>query len=352
MQVLGLIFERKQKSYTFAAKSRGIESYLFLYIMLSRRHLRIKALQALYAYFVSDSIDLVIGEKNMLRSVEKIYELIIWQMSFFPELQKFAEMRMDEGKKKFYPTDADLHPNPKFIDNRFLLKLAQNRDFKRKKNAYKINWGEEVEMVRKVYSEIRSMKFYEDYMASPADSFEEDKSFCIKLFKEVLAYHPSLVSLYEEKNIYWADDIDIANVLVLKIFKGIKASDDEFAPLPPLYNTEGKENPDEDKEFLLELYRKAILKSKEFETFISEKTNNWELERIAAMDIILIKMALTELLEFPTIPVKVTLNEYIELSKYYSTPKSRIFINGILDKMIADLKKRNQLVKTGRGLIG
>lgn len=320
--------------------------------MLSRRHLRVKALQALYAYFVSDSIDLDIGEKNMLRSVEKIYELIIWQMSFFREVQKFAEIRIDEGKKKFYPTEADLHPNTKFADNRFLLKLARNRDFKRKKEAFRINWADEVEMVRKVYSEMRSLELYQEYMNAPGSSFEDDKSFCIKLFKDFLAYYPSLVSLYEERNIYWADDIDIADVLVLKIFKGIKATDDEFTPLPGLYNTEGKENPHEDREFLVELYRKAILKSKEFETFISEKTNNWELERIAAMDIILIKMALTELLEFPTIPVKVTLNEYIELSKYYSTPKSRVFINGILDKMIADLKKRNQLVKTGRGLIG
>ena len=319
--------------------------------MLSRRHLRTKALQALYAYFISDSIDLVIGEKNMLKSIEKIYELIIYQLSFLQEIVKFAEIRLEEGKKKFYPTEDDLNPNTKFINNRFLKQLAENRDFIRKKNAYKINWRDESEMILKKYKETRSSDFYSNYMNSGKDSYEEDKLFCIKFFRDHISYFPSLVSFYEEKNIYWADDIDIANTLTLKILKGINESDDEFQPLPTLYNVDGKLDLDEDKKFLVQLFHKTILKGGEYENFIAEKTKNWEIDRIAVMDIILIKMALTEFLEFSSIPVKVTLNEYIELSKFYSTPKSRGFINGILDKMIADLKKQKKLVKTGRGLI-
>jgi N utilization substance protein B len=319
--------------------------------MLSRRHLRIKALQALYAYFVSDSTEIAVGEKNMLRSIEKIYELVTYQFSFILAIAKYAEVRIDEGKKKFYPTEADLNPNTKFIDNRFLKQLSENRDYIRKVNAYKINWSDEAEMIRKKYVEIAESDAYKAYMNSGESSYNEDKAFILKLFKNFTAYYPSLVSFYEEKDIYWADDIDTANALVFKIIKGYRESFDEFHPLPPLYNVDGKLDADEDKKFLIDLYRKTILKSDEFETLISEKTSNWEIDRIAAMDILLIKMALSEFLEFPSIPVKVTLNEYIELSKFYSTPKSRVFINGILDKMIADLKKQKKLVKTGRGLI-
>ncbi len=319
--------------------------------MLSRRHLRIKALQALYAYLVSDSIDMAIGEKNMLRSVQKIYELITYQLSFLQAIEKLAGVRIEDGKKKFYPTEAELNPNTKFIENRFLKQLSENKDFVRRKNAYRINWQDEAEIIRKKYVGIIASEAYERYMNSGKSNYQEDKAFCQKIFKDFTAYYPSLNTFYEEKDIYWADDIDTANALTLKIIKGFKESYDEFHPLPPLYNQEGKLDADEDKKFLVELYRKTILKSEVYETLISEKTSNWEIDRIATMDIILIKMALTEFLEFSSIPVKVTLNEYIELSKYYSTPKSRVFINGILDKMIADLKKQKKLVKIGRGLI-
>jgi len=320
--------------------------------MLSRRHLRIKALQALYAYFVSNSNDIAVGERNMLRSIEKIYELITYQLSFIQAIAKLAEVRIEDGKKKFYPTEAELNPNTKFIDNRFLKQLSDNRDYIRKVNAYRINWKDEAEIIRKKYVEITGSDAYKNYMNSGADSYNEDKAFILKVFKDFTSYYPSLTTFYEEKDIYWADDIDTANALVFKIIKAYKEFYDEFQTLPSLYNLDGKLDADEDKKFLIKLYRKTILKSEESELLISEKTSNWEIDRIAAMDILLIKMALTEFLEFPSIPVKVTLNEYIELSKYYSTPKSRVFINGILDKMISDLTKQKKLLKTGRGLIG
>ncbi len=319
--------------------------------MLSRRHLRIKALQAIYAYLVSDSINMAVGEKNMLRSIEKIYELITSQLSFLHAIAKLAEVRIEDGKKKFYPTEAELNPNTKFIENRFLKQLSENRDYIRKTNAYRINWQDEAEIIRKKYVEIMSSETYERHMNSGKSNYEEDKAFCLKIFKDFTAYYPSLNTFYEEKDIYWADDIDTANALTFKIINCYKESYDEFQPLPSLYNVQSKLDADEDKKFLIELYRKTILKSEGYKTLISEKTSNWEIDRIATMDIILIKMALTEFLEFSSIPVKVTLNEYIELSKYYSTPKSRVFINGILDKMIADLKKQKKLVKIGRGLI-
>ena len=287
----------------------------------------------------------------MLNSTGKIYELITYQLSFLQAIRKFAEIRIEEGKKKFYPTEEDLNPNTKFVNNRFLKQLSENRDYLRKMNAYKVNWHDEEVIVRKLYLEVRSSELYSNYMKSDTDNYYGDKSFCLKIFRDIIAWSPSLVTFYEEKNIYWADDIETANALVLKIIKGMKASDDEFQPQPSLYNVDGKTDPDEDKKFLTQLYLKTILKSNEYETLIAEKTKNWEINRIAILDIIFIKMALTEFLEFSSIPVKVTLNEYIELSKFYSTPKSRVFINGILDKMIIDLKKQKKLVKIGRGLI-
>jgi N utilization substance protein B len=310
-----------------------------------------KALQALYNYFISQNSDLVVGERTMLKSTERIYELITWQLAFMVNLVKFAAKRQEENKKKFYPTTDDLNPNTKFTDNQLIAKLTQNKDYQRKVNAYKVNWVEEDEMVRKVYNEMRSTSSFETYMNSGKHSFDEDRSIIATLFSELVAYQDFIDYFYEEKNIYWANDLEIANPLVIKIIKGIRKNDDEFALLPTLYNTTGKEEPDEDKDFMIRLYHKTVLKSDELENIIKNKANNWELNRIATMDVILLKMALTELMEFQSIPTKVTLNEYIELSKYYSTPKSKVFINGILDKLIVELKEEKKIIKIGRGLM-
>jgi len=319
--------------------------------MLSRRHLRIKTLQALYSYFVSNDVELGVGEKNMLRSTERIFELVIYQISFLAELVKFSQKRIEENKLKFFPTEEDLQPNTKFVDSHFFAKFSQNRDYLRRVSAYKINWTDEVEMVRKIYNEMINSPSYKKYMLTKVGSFEEDKNFIIQVFKENVAENDALAFFYEEKNISWVSDIDIANQLVIKIIKGVTEDQHDFEPLPSLYNLDGKEEQDEDKKYQILLYHKVILKSDEYERIVQEKASNWELNRIALMDIILLKMALAELMEFPSIPVKVTLNEYIELSKYFSTPKSSVFINGILDKLIADMKKAKKIVKTGRGLM-
>lgn len=319
--------------------------------MLSRRHLRIKALQALYAYFLSNSTDLAIGEKNLVKSTARIYELVMWQIGFLLQVVKFAAKRIEENKKKFYPTEEDLNPNTKFIDNLFVQKMRENKDFIRKMNAYRVDWTDEEELIRKIYNEFRETDAFKKYMSLPERSFDEDREIMIALFKDHVAYRDSLDYFYEEKNIYWANDLEIANPLVIKILNWFKRRTDEFDLMPALFNTEGKVDPDEDKKFMIELYHKTILKGSEFEHIIETRAKNWEINRIALMDIILLKMALTELTQFPSIPVKVTMNEYIELSKYYSTPKSRVFINGILDKLINEMKTEQKIVKRGRGLI-
>lgn len=336
------------KNHTFAAI---FFLNLFFLFMLSRRHLRIKALQALYAYFINEDGDLLTAEKNMLNSTERIYELAIYQLSFLLEIVKFAARRIEENKKKFFPTPEDLHPNTKFIENDFSAKLADNKDFQRHKNACKINWVDHEDLIRRVFNEVRDMEAYKDYMNNPGRSFEEDKELFIKVFTDVVVENEILNSWYEEISVYWANDIVLANFCVIKIIQSFSKHHDALQPLPTLYNINRKDDPDEDKKYLVKLFHKTILKSKEYEKIIEDKASNWELNRITLMDVILLKMGLAELMEFPSIPVKVTMNEIIELAKTYSTPKSSVFINGVLDRMINDLKQSGQIVKTGRGLI-
>ena len=315
--------------------------------MLSRRHLRIKALQSLYAFMQSHNDRLDYGEKELLRSLDKLYEIYIYQLSLLVEIVDYAKKRIEENSRKFYPTEEDKNPNTRFVDNRFIRQLADNKSYKTYVDKYKISWADEEEMIRKLYIRIRETKYYKEYMSSPDCSYTDDKEVIIKIVKKVISESDSLHYYFEEKNIYWADDFYTANYLVIKTIKGFEENQSELTPLPSLF----KNDNNEDKEFLINLFRKVILRSDEYFKMIEGKVKNWESDRLAVMDILLLKMALAELLEFPSIPIKVTLNEYIELSKMFSTPKSKVFVNGILDKMISELKRNNEIKKTGRGLL-
>jgi N utilization substance protein B len=259
----------------------------------------------------------------------------------------YAKKRIEENSRKFYPTEEDLNPNTRFVDNRVIRQLTENKSYNIYVDKYKISWVDEEEMIRKLFIEVRDSKYFREYMNSPECSYEDDKEILIKIVKKIISESDSLHFYYEEKNIYWADDFYTANYLVIKTIKGFDKRQNELTPLPTLF----KNNSDEDREFLINLFRKVILRSDEYFTMIEKKVKNWESDRLAVMDILLLKMALAELLEFPSIPIKVTLNEYIELSKMFSTPKSKVFINGILDKMISELKRNNEIKKTGRGLL-
>lgn len=318
--------------------------------MLSRRQLRMKVLQALYGFFKSDSDRMDLGEKQLFVSINKLYELCFWQLTVLIEIVEFAQVRSEEAKLKHFPTEEDLNPNTKFIDNAFIKMLAKNRSFKRKIEAFKIFWGDEKELIRKLYVKVKESKDYDAYMNSGIYSFEEDQEFIIKIFKKQVAKHDILRHYYEDLSIYWSDDYHSATSIVVKIINSFTEESDEFHTLPTIFKDEADQNC-EDKDFVKQLFRKSILGSERYEKLITEKAVNWEFDRIASMDILILKMGLAELLEFPSIPVKVTLNEYIELAKYFSTPKSSIFVNGILDKLITELLASNDIKKAGRGLI-
>jgi len=319
--------------------------------MLSRRHLRIKVLQALYAFFLSLNDRIDTGEKELFKSIEKIYEIYIYQLSLLNEIVDFARKRMEENKKKFFPTEEDLNPNTRFVDNAVVSQLAENKAYLAYYDKYKINWVDEEEMIRKLFVEIRDGGDYQSYMHKQGHTYEDDKDILLRILKKNIQHSESLHYFFEEKNIHWADDFYTANMLASKTIKHFKASFDEGYRLPTLFKVSEIDQADEDKEFVKNLFRKTIVKSEEFDSLIEGKVKNWEMERIAIMDILLIKMALVELTEFPSIPIKVSLNEYIELAKMYSTPKSKVFVNGILDKLIADLKEQKVIQKMGRGLM-
>ncbi len=319
--------------------------------MLYRRHLRIKVLQALYAWYISGSDDLTKAEKQLLKSIDLLYDLFIYQISLLVEVKRFAEIRIEENKQKFYPTDEDLNPNLKFIQNRVISLIEKNRDFQKQEERLKINWVDERDLIRKIYNALRKFPPYLKYMKNPGRSLEEDKKLFIQITDQLLSDIDLLKSFYEEKNIYFVDGYDIVNILLIKFFETINKNFTEITPLPGLYKQDKNGN-NEDREFVRKLFRKTILKDEENTRILAAKTSTWDYDRIPKMDIILLKMAIVELQEMETIPVKVTLNEYIELSKYFSAAKSKTFVNGVLDKLIREFNEEGKIVKTGRGLIG
>jgi len=319
--------------------------------MLSRRHLRIKVMQALYAHFQSDDNNLNLSEKGLVSAIGSIYDLYIYLLSAILETGDFARNRMEEGRQKFLPTEDEINPNTRFINNPLLLQLESNRDLQKNISRIKISWADHQEIFRKIFTQFRESEAYQKYMESAASSFRDDKEVLMFLFGEIMLGNDAFTSLFEEKNINWADDIDTAAMMVAKTIKKWDASFDEFHPLPPLMVNPDEEGDDLIRDFVLQLFRKTIIHSSRSADLIAERAQNWEIERIAVLDVILIKMAITEFTEFPSIPIKVTINEYIEISKEYSTPRSRQFINGILDKLVTDLKAEGVLKKSGRGLL-
>lgn len=320
--------------------------------MLTRRHLRIKVMQAIYAHRSIGNEPVEKGEKKMLQSFDQLYDLFIYQLSFLIEVFDFARQKIDEGKDKLLPSREDLEPNTKFVDNRVIKKIRNNRDYISNFNRLRINWADHKDLIRKLFFSIHESKLYRDYMDNSKSSFQEDRKFLVDVVKEFVSDYTALKNIYEEHNIFWDEDYYAANQLLINTIEAIMPGDDEFRKLPHIFKDIDEKGKSEDKQFAVDLFRKTLLKGDQYDDVIATKARNWEFERIAKVDVILLKMAITELLEFPSIPIKVTLNEYIEVSKYYSTPKSRVFINGILDNLIAEMQAEDKIKKTGRGLIG
>jgi transcription antitermination protein NusB len=314
--------------------------------MLNRRHLRVKVLQALYAYHQTNS-DVKTQEKNLLQSIDKVYEMYIWMLSLISEVIAFADVDATERAQKHLPTKEDLNPDLKILTNRFYTSLQKNKEYIAAVKKYKVEWSFDPELVKSLFKTLKSSQEYADYLKKTGDTIQTDKDIIKFIFKKVILKSSLAEQFFEDKFIFWPVDKDVLQALIAKTFKNF-AYDDQ-----PEKNklAEVTGNWEEDREFIVNLYTQNIRHDKEYQQLINAKTQNWEPERIAMMDTLLMKMAITEFLDFPSVPVKVTINEYLEISKEFSTPKSNSFLNGILDKILIELKDENKIKKTGRGLI-
>jgi len=313
--------------------------------MLSRRYLRIKVYQALYAFWQSDGGSAAKVEKEMFLSIERTFDLYVQLMLLFGELHRIAGNRIMDRKQKHLPTAQDLAPNMRFVENPVLVLLSESKRLLLESEKRKLGWMGQSEMLNRMYKEFEESEAYKQYMAAPATGFGKDQEIILRSFLDHISDFEPLHDYCETKSIYWLEDLDLACSLVKRSIETLKAGDTELA-LSDL-----DREPKEEREFVTTLFRKTIELADEHEKEIGAKAANWEADRIALSDMILMKMALAEVKCFDQIPVKVTMNEYIEIAKAYSTPKSKNFINGILDKLFAEGRDSGAIRKVGRGLL-
>ncbi|TLP80414.1 transcription antitermination factor NusB [Maribacter sp. ACAM166] len=315
--------------------------------MLTRRHIRVKVMQSIYALIQSKDDSLQKQEKFLKVSIDNTYTLYLLWLSLFVELHKKAADQISLSANKYISDTKNEYPNPKkFIQNRMLLQIANNNMLAEEVIHRKLdNWYLNEEYVKLIYKAILESEVYKDYMSEPSSDYAADKELIITLFKTIIAPNEKIYDYFEDDKLTWVDDIPIVNTFVLKHLKKTKESHPESHFLPSLLKD------DEDLKFALQLLSRTLLKDVALEKEIEGKTPNWDKDRIAEVDSILLKMAICELLHFPSIPERVTINEYLEIAKEYSTPKSSIFINGILDKLTKEYKAEGKLNKIGRGLL-
>jgi len=307
--------------------------------MINRVLLRIKIVQILYSFYKGDGKSYPLAEKELFHSIERTYDLYFHLLQLSIEITQYAESRIETKRNKLRPTEEDLNPNTRFIDNKFIKQLSENIQFNEYLAKQKLSWVNHPDIVKGIYDELIATEFYSVYMNAPAVDYAADKDIWRKIYKKLVLQSEEFDSSIEDQSIYWVDDLEMVISFVIKTIKRFEEEKGEDQPLLPMFKDE------EDAEFARKLLRGVLNNGEKHRKMIDENTKNWELDRIAYMDILIMEVALTELFDFPTIPVNVTLNEYIEIAKNYSTEKSGTFINGVLDNIVGQLKKENKLIK-------
>ncbi|MFW9624264.1 transcription antitermination factor NusB [Bacteroides graminisolvens] len=307
--------------------------------MINRVLIRLKIIQLVYAYYQNGSKNLDSAEKELFFSLSKAYDLYNYLLMLMVALTNYAQKRVDAGKAKLAPTSEDLSPNMKFIENKFVAQLEVNKQLLEFISNQKKTWDNDQEFVKELYDKITASDLYKEYMASSDSSYEADRELWRKLYKSFVFNNDSLDQVLEDQSLYWNDDKEIVDTFVLKTIKRFEESKGASQPLL----TEFKD--DEDQEFARRLFRRTILNGDYYRHLISDNTRNWDLDRVAFMDVVIMQCALAEILSFPNIPISVSLNEYVEIAKLYSTAKSGSFINGTLDGIVNQLKKEGKLTK-------
>lgn len=313
--------------------------------MLNRRHIRIKVMQSIYAMHQSGSDNLEKQEKFLQASLENIVDLYLIMLSSLVEIRKKEMEYQVLAQQKHLATPEERNPNLRFINNPILVALDDNNSLSIALEKRKItNWQANDDTILLLLQVVKQSELYQKYMAKKEVTFEEERFFVADMFSELIAPNEKLYSYLEDFKLTWVDDIPVVNTQILKQLKQITAEEQSLR-VPAIYKDM------EDKDFATALFRKTVLNETELAKEFIDKTPNWDIDRIAEIDTIILKMAICEFLKFPSIPLKVTINEYLELAKEYSTPKSSIFINGILDNLVKDFQLNNRINKAGRGLM-
>lgn len=307
--------------------------------MINRILIRIKVLQIVYSYYQNGHGDLKVAENELMFSLQKSYDLYHYLLLLMVEVTRLHSRNLDIPKHKFMPTPEDLTPNTRLIDNRFIHQLADNEALNQYVSDQGISWANDEDFVKQILDMILASDIYANYLDNKADNYETDRDFWRQIFKKLICSSEYIEEYLEDKSIYWNDDISIIETFVLKTIKKFEESAGSKQKLLPMFKDR------DDKIFATKLFHQAILKGKEYRELISKHMNNWESERIANIDMLIMQVALAEIMTFPTIPTSVSLNEYIDMAKYYSTPKSGTFINGILDSIVNELKNEKRLLK-------
>ncbi|RHJ70619.1 transcription antitermination factor NusB [Phocaeicola vulgatus] len=307
--------------------------------MINRVLIRLKIVQIVYAYYQNGGKNLDTAEKELFFSLSKAYDLYNYLLLLMVEVTKQANKRLNAAKNKLVPTKEELFPNTKFVENRFIAQLEVNKQLLEFSNNQKKTWENEADFVKTLCDKILESDIYKKYMASETSSYEEDRELWRKLYKNIIFNNIELDQVLEDQSLYWNDDKEIVDTFVLKTIKRFDEKNGAKQELLPEFKDE------EDQDFARRLFRRTILNADYYRHLISENTKNWDLDRVAFMDVVIMQIALAEILSFPNIPVSVSLNEYVEIAKLYSTPKSGGFINGTLDGIVNSLKKENKLTK-------
>ncbi|MBE6287886.1 MAG: transcription antitermination factor NusB [Mediterranea massiliensis] len=307
--------------------------------MINRVLIRLKIIQIVYAYYQNGSKNLDAAEKELFFSLSKAYDLYNYLLLLMVAITNYAQKRIDAGKAKLAPTPEELYPNMKFVENKFIAQLEVNKQLQDYVANQKRSWVNEEDFVKALYEKIIASDTYKEYMASEDKSYEADRELWRKLYKTLIFNNEDLDGLLEDQSLYWNDDKQVVDTFVLKTIKRFDEKNGANQELLPEFKDE------EDREFARRLFRRTILNSDYYRHLISENTRNWDLERVAFMDVVVMQCALAELLSFPNIPISVTLNEYVDIAKVYSTLKSGSFVNGTLDGIVKVLKSENKLTK-------
>ncbi|MCP1995964.1 transcription antitermination factor NusB [Flavobacterium sp. HSC-61S13] len=313
--------------------------------MLNRRHIRIKVMQTLYSMQQNDSDKLDGGEKFLFNSIENIQDLYLLMLTSLIEIQRKEEDFLAVSQKKHLATSQERNPNRKLVDNQVLKALSESVSvLNALEDRAVAHWHVNDQYIQILINEIKQSELYEEYMNSGLVSFKEDRNFVWRVFTEIVAPNEKLYDFFEDTKLTWLDDLPLVNTMIQKQLKQLTEEDLQIL-VPRLYKDF------DDKDFARQLYRKTLLNSAELNKEFVDKTPNWDSDRIAEIDNIILRMAICEMLKFTSIPVKVTINEYLEIAKEYSTPKSSIFINGILDNISKAYQADNKLNKIGKGLL-